>query len=186
MRRIANLVVAAILLAAGLVVLPPAAAAQTEELDPLFETLASPDLEDWQSVEDEIIRHWSRSGSSAMDLLLQRGTEAMEAGDFDTALEHLTALTDHAPDFAEGWNTRATVLFQKERYGLAIEDIKRTLALNPRHFGALSGLGIIMEELGEDEIALGAFRAAVSIHPHRPNLNEALKRLERKVLGRTL
>ena len=82
-----------------------------------------------------------------MDLLLQRGQEAMEAGDLDAAIEHFTALTDHAPDFAEGWNARATAFFQDERYGPALADIERTLALNPDHFGALMGLAMILEQL---------------------------------------
>jgi tetratricopeptide (TPR) repeat protein len=88
-----------------------------------------------------------------MDLLLQRGKDAMAAGDFPAAIEHLTALTDHAPDFAEGFNARATAYFQAGQLGPSIEDIARTLTLNPRHFGALSGLGMIFEDLGRPEKA---------------------------------
>jgi len=77
-----------------------------------------------------------------MDLLLQRGQDALEEENYQAAIEHFTALTDHAPQFAEAWNMRATAFFLIDEYGLSIEDISRTLALNPKHFGALSGCGI--------------------------------------------
>lgn len=186
LRQLANLIVAATCLFLLAVAGPATAQPQHDALDRLFAQLAEPELDDWQTVEDEIWSLWSRSGSPAMDLLLHRGRTAMEAGDLDTAVEHLTALTDHAPDFAEGWNARATAFFHMERLGASISDIRRVLALNPRHFGALSGLGMIMEQLGDDETALAAYRAALSVHPHRPNLVEAAERLERTVSGRDL
>ena len=74
----------------------------------------------------------------------------MEAQEYDVAIEHLTALTDHAPDFAEGWNARATAFYLIGEYALAVADIERALALNPRHFGAMSGLAFILEEIGRD------------------------------------
>ena len=112
-----------------------------------------------------------------MDLLLQRGREAMEAEDFEAAIEHLTALTDHAPDFAEGFNARATAYFHAEMYGPSLADIERTLALNPRHYGAMAGLGTIMMELGQEAKALEAFRKANALNPHRTDLIEAIKTL---------
>jgi tetratricopeptide (TPR) repeat protein len=121
-----------------------------------------------------------------MDLLLQRGRDAMEAGDLTAAIEHLTALTDHAPDFAEGFNTRATAYFQQGLYGPSLKDIARTLALNPRHFGALMGLGTIFEEMGQPQRALEAYRAAHAIHPNEPDLIGAIERLERDLSGITL
>lgn len=157
--------------------------AQTARLDELFDDLAVAEGQEWQRIERDIWKEWSKSGSDAMDLLLERGRDAMASGDIETAIEHLTALTDHAPDFAEGWNARATAYFQAGKFGPSIEDIRRTLALNPRHFGALSGLGRILDELGFPEDALNAFRAAQAIHPHRPNLQETIDRLETEVGG---
>lgn len=182
-----NLLLTAILLALALW-LPFArtAAAQEQDLDALFQRLQQPDLAEWKSVETEIWRQWSRSGSPAMDLLLQRGRDAMEEGDYPAAIEHLTALTDHAPGFAEGWNARATAFFYAGQYGPSIADIRQALMLEPRHFAALSGLGMIFEEMGRTEQAVEAFRLAHSIHPHATGINEALERLEAKVSGKDL
>ena len=136
------------------------------ELDRLFATLQGASAAEAVRIESDIWRIWSRSGSAAMDLLLERGRKAAEQGDFEAALDHLTALTDHAPDFAEGWNARATVFFQIGAYGPAIADLQRVLALNPRHFGALSGFGMILEEIHRPAQALEAYRAAWTLHPH--------------------
>ncbi|MFT6224781.1 MAG: tetratricopeptide (TPR) repeat protein [Paracoccaceae bacterium] len=157
--------------------------AQSSEIDLLFEQLAKPDQQGWQSIEESIWREWSKSGSPAMDLLLSRGRAAMTAGDTETAINHFTALIDHAPGFAEGWNARATAFYQAELYGPSVQDIRQALSLNPRHFGAFSGLGIILEELGYDDRALAAYRAVQAIHPHRPNVEEAIDRLVLKVSG---
>ncbi|WP_172330975.1 tetratricopeptide repeat protein [Mangrovicoccus sp. HB161399] len=156
-------------------------AAAADHIDDLFAELQDPGTENWQGVESEIWQEWSKSGSAAMDLLLQRGREAMEAGDLDAAIDHLTALTDHAPEFAEGWNARATAFYQEGKLGLAVADIERTLALNPRHFGALSGFGMILEELGHPGRALEVYDAALAIHPHQPSVEEAIERIKREL-----
>lgn len=161
-------------------------AARQSRLDSLFAELADPATEDWEAVEQQIWREWSHSGSASADLLLRRGRKAMEAKDLPKAIALFSALVDHAPDFAEGWNARATAFYHADRYGEALADIARTLALEPRHFGALTGLGMILEETGQDERALAAYRAAHAIHPHRPSVNEAIERLELKTRGRAL
>lgn len=181
-RRYLNHAAAAVLALGLCAALPGAPVAQTVE--ELLEQLADPELERWQRVERQLIAEWSKSGSAAMDLLLQRGREALNEGDTEVAIEHLTALVDHAPEFAEGWNVRATAYFQAGRYGPAMEDIARTLMLNPSHYAALTGLGLILEETGHDRQALEAFRAARAIHPHQPVLKRAVERLERRVAGR--
>ncbi|MDT8856702.1 tetratricopeptide repeat protein [Paracoccaceae bacterium Fryx2] len=161
-------------------------AAQTPELDALFDRLATADERAAGRIASDIGRVWSRSGSAAMDLLLQRGRDAMESGDLPAAIEHLTALTDHAPDFAEGWNARATAYFQAGDFGPSVQDIRHVLALNPRHFGALAGFGMILEELGRDAQAVEVYRAALAIHPHLEGVLEAVKRLEGKAAGQEL
>lgn len=170
--------------AVAAILLTGAALSQDNDIEQLFETLKQDELPNWEQVEQQIWQHWSRSGSDVMDLLLQRGRKAMEEGKHDEAIAHFSALVDHAPDFAEGWNARATAFFASDRYGMSISDIQQTLSLNPRHFGALQGLGRILEELGEDEAALDAYETAYSIHPHRPNLKEAIDRLRAKTQGR--
>lgn len=172
------------LVAAGLALgMPGAAPAAGQDVSELLERLADPELQRWQRVEREIVAEWSKSGSAAMDLLLRRGREALADGDHEAAIDHLTALVDHAPDFAEGWHARATAYFESDRVGPAMHDLRRVLALNPRHFGALTGLGSILEETGSHERALEAYRAAHAIHPHQPAIGRAIERLERRVLG---
>lgn len=159
-------------------------AGQTVGTQDLLDKLREPDLRNWEEVEQTIWQRWSQSGSASADLLLERGREALANDDVELAIEHLTALVDHAPDFAEGFNARATAFYQAGRYGPALADIEVTLALNPQHFGAMMGLALILEELGYPEDALSTYRAVAAIHPHRPNLKDAIGRLERQ-LGET-
>lgn len=155
-------------------------------LDQLFAQLAEAEDGPHQRIEQQIQRLWSRSGSDTMDLLLMRGREALEKDDLVKALHHFTALTDHDPDFAEGWNMRATAFFLNGDLSMALADIERALALEPRHFGALSGLGVILEQLGREKLALEAFRAAQALDPHLANVQAAIDRLAPKVDGREI
>lgn len=152
----------------------------------LLAMLAQPDNEGWRRLERQILTEWSKSGSPAMDLLLQRGREAMREDDIPAAIAHLTALTDHAPDFAEGWNARATAYFRAGLYGPSLDDLARTLTLNPQHFGALAGLGAILAETGKKAAALKAYKAALAIHPHMERIGQAAKRLETELAGQAI
>ena len=172
--------VAALFLGAG------AMAAQDAKMDDLFARLQKADAAEAARIERLIVIEWSKSGSPAMDLLLQRGREALDNGDTAAAIEHLTALTDHAPDFAEGWNALATAWYTEGEFGPSVEDIARTLTLNPRHFGALAGLGMIFEEIGEPEKAREVYKAALAIHPHMQGVSEAAKRIEAETAGQDL
>ena len=160
--------------------------ADDAELEALFEGLKTADEVAAEQIEARIYDIWSESGSNSMDLLLERGREALTEGDTKLAIEHFTALIDHAPEFAEGYNGRATAFFQNGQYGLSLEDIRHTLELNPRHFGAMSGLALILEELDRPEDSLAAWREVQKINPSQAGLEEALKRLERRVEGETL
>lgn len=174
--------VAAFLAVAG----PGALFAQASDLDPLFESLKTADPDAAKSIEERIWQEWSKSGSPAMDLLLERGREALEEGELETAIDHFSALIDHAPEFAEGYNARAMAYYQADRYGPAMADIQITLSLNPRHFGAMSGMAVMFEEAGLENGALAAWRAVVELHPNREGAEDAIKRLERAVEGRSL
>jgi tetratricopeptide (TPR) repeat protein len=162
---------------------PGAAPAPEETLDDLYDRLADPATEDWEAVERRIEDRWSRTGSVAMDLLMSRGRAAIEAEDYAAAVEHLTTLTDHAPGVAEGWHLRATAFFHQGRYGEALDDIARTLALDPRHHGAMTGLAVILSETGASAEALEVYRMVKAANPHRPDLDEAITRLERETAG---
>ncbi len=163
-----------------------AARADTAELDALFSRLKSANAQDAEGIQQEIWLEWSKSGSDAMDLLLSRGRAAMASGDAGQAVQHLTALVDHAPDFAEGWNARATAYYQLGDFGPAVADIARTLTLNPRHFGALSGLGSIFEELDAPEKAKAAYEAALAINPHAKGAADAIARIDAQTRGQDL
>ncbi|MDN5787230.1 tetratricopeptide repeat protein [Pseudorhodobacter sp.] len=178
-----NRIVAA--LVAIFVVAQPGAAA-TSDADALLDKLPQADAPEAARLEKQIWREWSKSGSASMDLLLQRGRDAMNAGDYDAAIEHLTALIDHAPEFAEGWDARATAYFQKGEFGPAVSDIVHVLALNPRHFGALTGFGRILEETDQVERALQVYQAVLAIHPHLDEVRDAVERLQATAAGQEL
>lgn len=161
-------------------------AAQEADMDDLFARLQKADAAEAGRIERLIEIEWSKSGSPSLDLLLQRGREALDNGDIPAAIEHLTALTDHAPDFAEGWNMLAIAYYQEGEFGPSVEDLGRTLTLNPRHFRALEGLGAIFEEIGEPEKALEVYKAALAIHPQMQSVLEAVKRIEAATAGQDL
>lgn len=163
-----------------------AAQAQTAKLDDLFARLKDADDASAVRLEREIELEWSKSGSPAMDLLLQRGREALDANDPDAAVEHLTALVDHDPDFPEGWALRATAWMAAGDLGPAVDDLAHALTLNPRHFGALASLGQILEEIGRPQKALEAYRAALELNPQMADVKDAVKRLEGQFAGQDI
>lgn len=152
----------------------------------LLAQLEQADPAEAKRIDRQIKMKWANSGSASMDLLLKRGREAMERGDLDMAADHLTALIDHAPDFPEAWHQRASVWFQMGRYGLALSDLEHVLTLNPNHYEALFGLGVIMEQLDRPELAYRAYDLVQRMHPHYLEAAEAMKRLETQVQGRKL
>ncbi len=129
---------------------------------------------------------WSQSGSASADLLLERGREALDDGDIEAAIEHLTALTDHAPEFAEGWHARASAFFGIDRFGMAAADLEHALTLNPNNYQAIYGLGLIFEVVGKPDQALEAYSRALAIHPHHEEVTNAMNRLKPQVEGKAL
>lgn len=179
-RTIINALVAAVL--CGI----PVVAHSQSTVDDFLDRLADPELRNWDVVEADIYQRWQISGSATADYLLRRGLEAIAAEDYASAYDHLTALTDHAPEFAEGWNARATLFFDQQMYGPAIADVQRALALEPRHFGALTGLGVMLEDMGNADGALAAFEAAHAIHPNHPDILRLLDGLRVQFEGEAL
>lgn len=145
-------------------------------LDALFADLQAPG-DGWRMAETEILRIWSMSGSAAMDVLLQRGVAALDEGDLPSALGHLTALTDHAPDFAEGWAARGAAFAGALQFGPAAADLARALELEPRHFPSLTLLCGMLEDMGRDEAATLACQTSLGIHPNQPEAIDTLSRL---------
>ncbi len=166
------------ILAMGLLAGPVAANPHEARLAQLFGALKAAGPGEWQVIEDEIRDIWADSGSPMLNLLLERGNAALEEGDSTAAIEHFTALIDHAPDFVAAWNGRATAYFSAGLFGPAMADLAQVLALEPRHFGALTGLGVILEEAGKREQALAAYRMVLEINPNREDVQEAITALE--------
>ncbi|MBD3662555.1 tetratricopeptide repeat protein [Sulfitobacter aestuariivivens] len=152
----------------------------------MIEKLRSASEGEAPRVARELERVWARSGSAAMDLLLKRGRDALEAKEFGKAIEHLTALTDHAPDFAEGFHARAEAYFRADLYGPALDDLQTALELNPLNYNAIFGLGVMMQEFGDTRRAADLYRRALAIHPHHKDARTALDYLKRDGIGREL
>lgn len=151
-----------------------------------FKDLKSPDTATWRKAEADLLREWSNSGSPAIDLLLERAQTAMDKGDYATAVDHLTALIDHAPDFEDAYNARAEAYFQLGLFGPAVKDIGKALTLNPNDFRALAGLGRIFETMNAPRDALAAFKMAIAIHPHLKSVQDEIRQLQEKAAGQEL
>ncbi len=155
------------------------------ELDALFAQLEqAADTQSAAPIEQAIWAHWAESGSPTVNILLERAAAAESDGDSDLALGFLDQASDLAPDYAEPWNRRANLAYRSEDYTGAVAAIQETLKREPRHFGALAGLGLIYEELGQQRAALEAFRAALAVHPHYGSALEGVRRLEPRIDGR--
>ncbi|MHA1190537.1 MAG: tetratricopeptide repeat protein, partial [Alphaproteobacteria bacterium] len=152
-------------------------------IDDLLDRLAASNEQEGRSLQAQILKAFHHSESDTIDLLMSWAVEAMQAEDFPRALDLLGQVVLLAPDFAEGWNKRATVHFLARNYGKSIADIQKALALQPRHFGALSGLGLILRDIGKDDEAIKALNAALAINPHMSGAREALEKLEKETGG---
>src|SRR5262245_39450269 len=158
-----------------------------QDLDFLFGALkAAPDAEAAKAVEGRIWAVWMVSNSDTANLLMSRVKAATEAKNLDLALQLLDRIVVLRPDYIEGWNRRATIRYMQKDFTRSIEDIRQVLAREPRHFGALSGLGMILQELGDDKRALEVYRKAVEINPHLQRIPDVIKSLTESVEGRDI
>ncbi|WP_306419271.1 tetratricopeptide repeat protein [Loktanella sp. Alg231-35] len=160
--------------------------AQETALDELYQQLQDADEASYPRIERQIITAWERSGSAAMDLLLRRGKDALDDGDPLAAAEHFTALVDHAPDFAEGYYGRASSYYLLGKTGPALDDIRQVLSLNPRHFEAMRGLALIMEEMDRKDDALDLYRMILELNPQSAEVQGFADRLELELEGQSL
>ena len=126
---------------------------------------------------------WQQSGSDTIGLLMGRSAKAIDDKKNDLALQFLDAVTELAPDYAEGWNRRAYVQFLQNNYEGAVGDLRRALALDPNHFKALEGLARILRETGQKKSALQAYREILKINPNQQGAKEAIDELSVEVEG---
>src|ERR1700742_4236832 len=160
---------------------------KNRNLDFLFGALkAAPDEASAKHVEARIWAIWLQTPSDTVALLMVRAKMAMDAQNSDVALKLLDAVVKLRPDYVEGWNRRATLYYLKNDYARSLQDIEQVLAREPRHFGALAGLGMIMQDLGDDKRALDAFRRALAVNPHLDKVPELVETLTEKVEGRDI
>ena len=160
---------------------------RTFNLDTLFEALKiAPDAESAKAIEERIWSVWMASGSDTCNLLMGRMKAAADEKDYDLAIKLLDAIIGLKPGYTEAWNRRATLYFMQKDYGHALADIREVLVREPRHFGALSGLGLILQEIGDDKHALEAYRRALAVDPHLEHIGDVVKTLRDKVEGRDI
>lgn len=173
------------LLVAVALALPGTAAAEEGDpvrLDALFDNLqAAEGLAEAKAIEEKIWNVWVYAGDDETDKVMEYGIRAMTERNLEEALGVFDYVVRTAPDLAEGWNKRATVLFLMGQYGASLRDVKKTLALEPRHFGALSGLGLIFLATGENQRAVEAFEDALDVNPHMPAVRDHLKEAKRRL-----
>jgi tetratricopeptide (TPR) repeat protein len=165
----------------------PGRGERSYNLDTLFAGLKiAPDAESAKAIEDRIWALWMVSGSDTVDVLMSRVKVASDAEDYGLAIRLLNAVIEIDPAFVEAWNRRATIFFLRKDYSNSLSDIMHVLAQEPRHFGALAGLGTILEEVGDDRHALEAYRKALAVHPHLKGVAEHVRSLTDKVEGRDI
>ena len=160
---------------------------ETADLNTLFEALKiAPDDASAKAIEERIWAAWAVSGSDTCNLLMGRVKVASDDKNYDLAIKLLNAIVAIKPDYVEAWNERATIYFLKDDIAHALADLREVLAREPRHFGALAGLGLILQEIGDDRHALEAYRRALAIDPHLEHVGDVVKTLTEKVEGRNI
>ncbi|MEO1206682.1 MAG: tetratricopeptide repeat protein [Pseudomonadota bacterium] len=157
---------------------------RAEVLSNLYAYLATaPDAETANEIASVIERLWLMSGSDTVSVLMERSMQAVAAKRPELAMSLLDAVVDLAPDYAEGWNRRAFVLFLQDQRERAAGDLRRVLALDPNHFKAMQGLAQILKDAGQSKGALKAFRKVLEVHPYADGAQDAVRELEVETEG---
>jgi tetratricopeptide (TPR) repeat protein len=169
-KRFVQLVAATVLMAVSLAQAHAQAdadaAARAQRLDSLFALLKTAKNQDeGDAIVGDIWKIWLRSGSTDMDARMEHATRLMGHGLLQPALGALDEIIAAAPKWAEAWNKRATIFFLLGEHERSLADIERVLVLEPRHFGALAGIGMIRSQKGELREALAAYRKALAVNP---------------------
>ncbi len=160
---------------------------RAHNLDFLFGALkAAPDDETAKAIEQRIWALWMISRSDTANLLMSRVQKSIEEKDLDLALKLLDAVVKIKPNYVEAWNRRATIYYMKKDYGRSVADIREVLKREPRHFGALTGFGLILQDIGDDKQALEVYRRALAVYPRMQRIPDIVKTLSEKVEGRDI
>jgi tetratricopeptide (TPR) repeat protein len=150
----------------------------------LVAALRDPDESVRAAAEQALWIVWSRSGNPQTDKLFAQGLEEMNGGRFDAGIATFTRVIETAPEFAEGWNKRATLYFITGEYRKSLADCDEVIKRNPAHFGALAGYGQIYLRLDDPEKALEYFRRALAVNPNMESVEAATRVLERALAQR--
>jgi tetratricopeptide (TPR) repeat protein len=157
------------------------------KLASLFDQLArSPNASYAARVELQVWEIWSQHSNPEVTRFMAMGALAMRQGHLETAYQTFDHVVGIAPKFAEGWNKRATVNYMLERFDNSMRDIEQTLALEPRHFGALSGMGLIFDAIGNPKAAADAWEKALGVHPHIQGARQHIENLRHLQKGRPI
>ncbi|RFC67774.1 MULTISPECIES: tetratricopeptide repeat protein [Mesorhizobium] len=187
-------------LALSLIVAPPALAAEQsgtpvqkgeqthqQKLDQLFSELKRAQNERSAArIASRIMEEWTNSGSASIDLMMGWSKKAMEEQKFDIALDFLDQVVAMRPDYAEGWNRRATVHFMMQNYAKSMADIEQTLELEPRHFGAIAGMAQIFKARGNKQMAFDAYQRVLEIYPMMRNAQNEVATLSEELAGESI
>ncbi len=155
-----------------------------DALDDLFGRLkVSTNALEAAAIEGLIWKVWIHRGVAEVDQNMTLGIVAMGEGDFEGSLSYFDRVVRGDPGFAEGWNKRATVYYLMGKFDASVQDIRKTLALEPRHFGALSGLGLIYDALGKQAAAVKVWEKALEINPHMAGLRHRIEEIRAETKG---
>ena len=166
---------------------PPGHAENQPGLDRLFQQLHATTNPAEARLLEATIRHvWSRSNQPEVERMMKWASAALHGGDLPTAFHLLDQIVIKAPTLVAAWNMRATLHYAQDDYAAALADIAVTLTLEPRHFGAWAGLGLIMREMGQERAALAAFETALDLNPHLSDLHDDVNQLRNQVIGLAL
>lgn len=165
---------------------PPPKTPAEERADLYARLATSKDADETAGIIGLLLHSYSESGSDTGDLLLQRARQAIGAEEYPDALKILDATIALLPDWAEGWNARATARYLDDDYNGSMADIAQTLKREPKHIGALMGMATILEARGKREDALKVYERILTIAPHWQNAQEAADKLKAALAGEEL
>lgn len=157
---------------------------EQDALNELFDVLSrESNSKKAQRTSRQIVQKLTDSGSDSINLLMERASEVMRKDDHAVALDILDQVVTLAPDYAEGWNRRATLFFSMRDFSRSIADVERVLELEPRHYGALSGLAAMLQVLGREKQALEVWYKVLEVYPANEQAQSAVIKLEEKLAG---
>jgi tetratricopeptide (TPR) repeat protein len=169
-------------LVTGVIAIPAIADQNNPELDGLFARLhETADVVEAAEITKQIWTNWYQSNDAEVTQLMQLGEVSMRRAKYDEAVAYFSEIINIAPEFAEGWNRRATAYYLIGEYSLSTDDVDKTLTLEPRHFGALSGQGMIYLQLQQRELALQFMERALKVNPHLQSVRSSVKALKQLI-----